>query len=270
MRGAAPRPRRGRQPAESCRFYAAFYLLPEGPTIIIAQLCLECGADVDRGAQGLTPLYNACWYGRLDAARLLIDSGATLDGTSRPPLAAACQQGHLDVATLLLDRGADVDRAYESGWTALHGAGYEGDFHAVRLCLKRGADINLTTSTGHAPHDVARINNQPTMAAWLLRIHSVGWSRYLSEPRYKMVVLRALVASKRARRERPNLREKLLDFLFPGDQPRPYVNEPEKPRQPCLPNGVFPLVVRYYWGGEPRLGPTVTDLVSAVRRHDLS
>jgi len=137
VRGAAPRPRRGRQPAESCRFYAAFYLLPEGPTIIIAQLCLECGADVDRGAQGLTPLYNACWYGRLDAARLLIDSGATLDGTSRPPLAAACQQGHLDVATLLLDRGADVDRAYESGWTALHGAGYEGDFHAVPKTRRR-------------------------------------------------------------------------------------------------------------------------------------
>lgn len=40
------------------------------------------------------------------------------------------------------------------------------------------------------------------MVAWLERILQCGgWTRYVSEPRYQLVVLRELVARARARRE---------------------------------------------------------------------
>jgi len=57
------------------------------------------------------------------------------------------------------------------------------------LLLDRGADIE------RGPENAARVGGHPTMAAW-----QVGWARYLSEPRYALVVLRELVAGGRARR----------------------------------------------------------------------
>mmetsp|Transcript_18446 Transcript_18446/g.57644 ORF Transcript_18446/g.57644 Transcript_18446/m.57644 type:complete len:86 (-) Transcript_18446:70-327(-) len=81
------------------------------------------------------------------------------------------------------------------------------------------------------------------MAAWLARIQPVGWKRHLCEPRYKLVVLRTLVARGRARREREFFgKEQLLDLLFPGNDSRGQLH---------LPDEVFSIIVRYYWSGEP-------------------
>ena len=55
-----------------------------------------------------------------------------------------------------------------------------------------------------------------------------------------MVVLRAIVARGQARRQHAFFgKEPLLDFLFPDGQ------------QPYLPDELFSVITRYYWGGEP-------------------
>ena len=110
----------------------------------------------------------------------------------------------------------------------------------ARLLVERGADITAKTSFGNTPRFYAQANGFLALAAWLKRIQAHGgWTRYLSLPRYKLVLLRELVARGRARRERALFgKERVLDLLFPGDQTN----------QPQLPNSVFPLVVRYYWG----------------------
>ena len=62
----------------------------------------------------------------------------------------------------------------------------------------------------------------PARPAWLRRIRAAGgWTRFLSEPRFALVGLRALAAAGRAaKRGTYKLSEELLDFLFPGaDQP---------------------------------------------------
>mmetsp|Transcript_6722 Transcript_6722/g.20832 ORF Transcript_6722/g.20832 Transcript_6722/m.20832 type:complete len:118 (+) Transcript_6722:1125-1478(+) len=70
--------------------------------------------------------------------------------------------------------------------------------------------------SGLTPYDAARYDGHTTMAAWLAR---VGWTCYLSEPRYNLVVLRALAARGLARRRRADSgEEQLLDFLFPGQE----------------------------------------------------
>ena len=161
---------------------------------------------------------------------------------SRAPLYIAVQHGHIDAVRLCLDRGADVERAARDGLTSLHVASIKGQIDTARLLLERGAEINRVTDRG-TPHDLARKYSHAAMAAWLARVEP-GWSQYLSEPRYKLVVLRALVASDRAWRQREDSgKELLLDFLFPGAQP-----QATKPR---LPNSVFPRIARYYWCGQP-------------------
>ena len=65
-----------------------------------------------------------------------------------------------------------------------------------------------------------------------------------------MVVLRAIVAQGRARRERAfHGKERVLDLLFPGDQPPPQANKQARRHQPRLPDDVFSVIARFYWGG---------------------
>ena len=61
----------------------------------------------------------------------------------------------------------------------------------------------------------------------------------MAGPRYKLVVLREIVARGRARRRRTAY-EQLFDFLFPS--------ELTKPDQPRLPDGPFSIIARYYGG----------------------
>mmetsp|Transcript_8334 Transcript_8334/g.24849 ORF Transcript_8334/g.24849 Transcript_8334/m.24849 type:complete len:89 (-) Transcript_8334:70-336(-) len=88
------------------------------------------------------------------------------------------------------------------------------------------------------------------MATWLARLRTVGWKRHLSEPRYQLVLLRALAAKGLARRERTfHGTECVLDFLFPG-QPPPQGHK-QATRGPRLPDDIFSVIARYYWCGEP-------------------
>ena len=165
-----------------------------------------------------------------------------------------------------------------------------------RRYLERGADINRTRQG--RPHDeTARRAGHRVMSAWLKHVREasaraktfppknvsgravhftspqVGWTRYLSEPRYALVVLREQVARGQARRERAMFgREQVLDFLFPPGEPAGEPGEelppPPPPRAkrraqrrrlPCLPKDLFPLVACYYWGGDPWSRPQTTE-----------
>ena len=118
---------------------------------------------------------------------------------------------------------------------------------AARLCLERGADINWARSDGMKAGEVARNHGHAALAAWLASIQQTGgWARHLSEPRYKLVLLRELCARGWARRERAfHGKERVLDLLFPGGRP----NTRAKRDQPHLPDELFSIVARYYRGG---------------------
>ena len=165
--------------------------------------------------------------------RLLLDHGADVNlsaGPGETPFIISCIYGRASTARLLLERGADISRRAKRGTAFRPGSGRPTKYYY--------------------PHDVAFNNGHPAMGAWLERIRATGWTCYLSTPRYELVVLRALVARGRARRQRARFGKehvralqyaRTLDFLFPDDQP-----QANKPR---LPNSVFPLVARYYCGG---------------------
>ena len=142
---AAPGLARARLPGGESPLMAAVY---RGHREVAAAL-LDAGADVDvfaaaatgriddlgralkeTGAvrayayDGWTPLHLAAFFGRIDAARLLLDAGADLHAVSRnsltnTPLHAAAAGKHSDVALLLLARGARSDTADAGGYTPL-------------------------------------------------------------------------------------------------------------------------------------------------------
>jgi hypothetical protein len=85
---------------------------------------LKSGADVNaqEPTSGVTPLSWAALYGHVEAAGLLIENGADIEGLNRDgarPLHAAAFLGRTKVVALLLKNGADKTAKDHKGVTAL-------------------------------------------------------------------------------------------------------------------------------------------------------
>jgi ankyrin repeat protein len=108
---------------------------------------------------GFTALHLAIFGSQEEAARLLLQRGAdptalsTNEAVRVPPLGTAAFVRSVPLARLLLDSGADVNGRGEGGFTALHSAAQNGDEELARLLLERGADKSLATDDGKLPAD---------------------------------------------------------------------------------------------------------------------
>ena len=140
-------------------------------------LLLDHGADMSlEGSEG-KPLVMACLEGFVDAARLLLDRGAAVNGFNAagwtPAEAAACGN-HLDVLELLLERGASLDLIPRPEFGYVHcGTPFAlacifGSVEAARLLLERGSDIEGRDSRGATPLINALLNGQPGSVRLLL------------------------------------------------------------------------------------------------------
>src|SRR5580704_3473778 len=90
-----------------------------------------------KSSDGWTPLHLAAFFGKLDAARLLLNKGAQVNARStnpmqNTPLHAAAAGKHATVAKLLIDHGANVNARQHGGWTALHAAAQTGDIEMAQ------------------------------------------------------------------------------------------------------------------------------------------
>jgi ankyrin repeat protein len=117
-------------------------------------------ADVNAfSGDGFTALHLAVFGGQEEAARLLLERGAnpnvvsTNEAVRVAPLGTAAFVRSVPLARLLLDSGADVNGRGEGGFTALHSAAQNGDEELARLLLERGADPSLATEDGKRAAD---------------------------------------------------------------------------------------------------------------------
>jgi ankyrin repeat protein len=123
------------------------------------------GAVTDVAYDGWTPLHLAAFFGALDAAQLLIESGADLQTISRnslhnTPLHAATAGGHPDIALLLIERGADVTIPDAGQHTPLHIAAESGLIDVVKALLARGADPLAVDADDQTPLSRAAAKNR--------------------------------------------------------------------------------------------------------------
>ena len=103
------------------------------------------------GDDGFQPLGLACFFGHVDAARLLLERDADVNALSRNEHiqtaaihAAAASEGkdestRYELVELALDHGADPNLPQGGGFRAIDAARQNGDKRVERLLLERGA-----------------------------------------------------------------------------------------------------------------------------------
>ena len=103
------------------------------------------------GDDGFHPLGLACFFGHVDAARLLLDRGADVNALSRNEHiqtaaihASAASEGkgelvRYELVELVLEHGADPNLPQGGGFRAIDAARQNGDERAEQLLLEHGA-----------------------------------------------------------------------------------------------------------------------------------
>ena len=103
------------------------------------------------GDDGFHPLGLACFFGHVDAARLLLDRGADVTALSRNEHiqtaaihASAASEGkgelvRYELVELVLEHGADPNLPQGGGFRAIDAARQNGDERAEQLLLEHGA-----------------------------------------------------------------------------------------------------------------------------------
>jgi uncharacterized protein len=126
-------------------------------------------------------VFEAAALGRTDRLRELLDedpSGANAFGADGfHPLGLACFFGQVDAARLLLERGADVNALSRNDriqTAAIHAAAASEAkdettrYELVKLTLEHGADPNLPQGGGFRAIDAARLNGDQRIEQLLL------------------------------------------------------------------------------------------------------
>ena len=116
---------------------------------------LAAGADPDQAADpakgpGGTPLQRACAAEAWEAARLLLEGGASSRLAApplAPPLFLAAESGHAPTVALLLAKGADPNARGTGGAAPIWLPVWNGHVEVVRLLLLAGADVRADRAT---------------------------------------------------------------------------------------------------------------------------
>jgi len=132
----------------------------------------EFGTQGGVSMLGATPLLLAAANGNGDAIRVLVEGRAdaripTTDNTPSLLLAAGVHRNpdvvltpeerehNVEAAGLLLELGADVNATGEYGWTALHGAAYNGFDEMIQFLVGKGAKMDTMDQFGQTPLSIA-------------------------------------------------------------------------------------------------------------------
>jgi len=108
---------------------------------------------------GFTALHFAAFFGRYEAAELLLARGADVDARGTgwmigTPLHSAASANHTEAIRVLLEAGADPNARQSHGFVPLHAAAQNGSFEEVELLLTHGADPSLANDDGSTPRDL--------------------------------------------------------------------------------------------------------------------
>lgn len=121
---------------------------------------------------GFTGLGLAVFFGHLEIARMLVESGADVNRPSRnsirvSPLHSAVESGSISLLDLLLSHGATPDAVEFLEATPLDSAAARGSREMVEKLLAAGADRKRKTKDGKTAADLARQYGHAELAAEL-------------------------------------------------------------------------------------------------------
>jgi ankyrin repeat protein len=135
----------------------------------IVKLLLEAGAHPDSARGKEPPLWWALLNGHQEAAVLLVDAGAKVDGPVRKgmmPFYFAVMEDYADLVTKMIAHGVDVHAPGPQG-SPLHEAADNGNLALVRLLVVTGAEVNRINDLGETPLFLAVEGKHWEVAEWL-------------------------------------------------------------------------------------------------------
>jgi ankyrin repeat protein len=133
----------------------------------MAKLLIDAGADPTLAQDsGWAPIHKC--YDLIEPLKVLLDAGVNVDSSSPDgtPLYLAAYHNHLDAVKLILSYKPFVDTRcpegdfWDTGYTALHMAAYNGSTEMIRMLLEAGADSNIKTPKGASPLIVAAVKKR--------------------------------------------------------------------------------------------------------------
>ncbi|RYP68276.1 hypothetical protein DL771_006778 [Monosporascus sp. 5C6A] len=142
------------------------------------KVLLEAGVDPSiKDNWSRTPLHEACWTGKVDTVKILLDHaiqhGADLniqDKDGCTPLDDACRVGWESIVTMLLDsEAANVNCIDSLGYTPLITAARYGHGAIVEHLLKKDANINQQCNSGSTALLKAAQHGHETIVEHLLK-----------------------------------------------------------------------------------------------------
>lgn len=151
----------------------------------LIRLLIERGADPKLvGREGFTALMNAAPAGNLEAIKLLLSKGASVNAANTAggkvprgevalkhltPLMLTVPSGTPAAVKALLDAGADVKLRDVRGMTALMlaAASDRQSMEVIKMLIAAGSDVNAKDNNGESVMDWARKNPNPVMTAML-------------------------------------------------------------------------------------------------------
>eukprot|EP00163_Fabomonas_tropica_P017414 TRINITY_DN3093_c0_g1_i2.p1 TRINITY_DN3093_c0_g1~~TRINITY_DN3093_c0_g1_i2.p1 ORF type:complete len:556 (-),score=131.04 TRINITY_DN3093_c0_g1_i2:33-1700(-) len=130
------------------------------------------GVDV-RDSQERSALHYAAQYGHPFVCRMLVTSGADIEGVDsdqHTPLHWAAYGGDAITVGVLLYNGAQIDRRDNTGTTAAMWASIRGNLHALRRLVAHKADLSITDENGETAVALAEDRDQKEIASFLRRV----------------------------------------------------------------------------------------------------
>ncbi|MCJ7627779.1 MAG: ankyrin repeat domain-containing protein [Longimicrobiales bacterium] len=148
-----------------------------GETELVAGLLKE----TPLGAKAIAPdgfgvLGLAVYFGRVETARLLLQSGANPNTSSanafkvRPLHSATAHRDpatSLELARMLLESDADPNVAQAGGWTPLHAVAARGREEIASLLVEHGASLTARSEDGRTPLEMAQAKGHTALEALL-------------------------------------------------------------------------------------------------------
>ena len=126
----------------------------------VLQTIINHGAKLNAtNTRGRTALLLSCFYGQMDAVKVLLEAGADpciADEEGFSCLHAAIDgQCSKDTLQALIDHGVHVDTKRKDGTNALLSACRRGQSECVKFLVKSGADVNIDKPNGDTSLHVA-------------------------------------------------------------------------------------------------------------------
>ncbi len=144
-----------------------------GDTEGIQRLLAENPESVnDFSPDGFTPLGLAAYFGKIESASALLDTGAKPNVLSQNPIGAAplhsaLASGHVALAKLLVERGAEPNLIAAGGWTPLHYSADLGDVELTQWLMMSGATHGHRNAAGKTAAEHAHEVGHEEVARYL-------------------------------------------------------------------------------------------------------